>query len=174
MAEAPDSYAVLMQAKEKRILFEVPEEYVPLTPGAMEFDYKIIPDRDLNGAGLLYFANYPMFLDIAERKLLSVAGDLAIDESLLDRRTLVHRKSSYLSNATAKDVLRIKIQAWIENPFLVGHVDPETAPIRLLLNYEMHRRSDDRLMLVSSAKKIVMGQTLGEANLLDRLQARVD
>jgi len=174
MAKPPDSYAILLQAKEKRPLFDVPDAYAPLTPGPLEFDYRIIPDRDLNAAGLLYFANYPMFLDIAERTLLSTAGELAFDESLLDRRTLVHRKSVYLSNATAKDVLTIKLQAWIENPFLIEHVDPATAPIRLLLNFEMYRQSDERLMLVSTARKIVMGQALGETNLLDRLQARVD
>jgi len=174
MAEVPDSYSALVQAKEKRTLFEVPDGYVPLTPAPLEFDYKIIPDRDLNGAGLLYFANYPTFLDIAERKLLSATGGLALDDSLLDRRTLVHRKSVYLSNASANDVLKIKLHAWIENPLLGGHVDPEMAPIQLLLNYEMQRQSDDRLMMVSTAKKIVMGQTLGETKLLDGLRARVD
>jgi hypothetical protein len=32
-----------------------------------------VPDRDLNGAGLVYFANYPMFLDICERDVLASA-----------------------------------------------------------------------------------------------------
>ena len=174
MGEAPDSYAAIKRAKENRSLVDVPDGYVPLTPGELEFDYRIVPDRDLNGAGLLYFANYPTFLDIAERKLLSAGGELALDEVLLDRRTLVHRKSAYLSNAAANDVLTIKLQAWIENPFLVGHVDPTMAPIRLVLHHEMHRQSDGRLMLVSAARKTVMGKTLGETKLLDRLQARVE
>ena len=54
---------VLVQAAKKRLL-DVPTTYVPLTLGPLEFDYRIVPDRDLNGAGLLYFANYPTFLDI--------------------------------------------------------------------------------------------------------------
>jgi len=115
-----------------------------------------------------------MFLDIAERHLLSGGGESALDESLLDRRTLVHRKSAYLNNATANDVLKINLWAWIENPFLTGHVDPEMAPIRLFLKYEMHRQSDERLMMVSAANKVIVGQTLGDTKLLDRLRDRTD
>ena len=106
LAEPPDSSAVLVQAKEKKRLLDVPTTYVPLTLGPLEFDYRIVPDRDLNGAGLLYFANYPTFLDIAERKVLSSGRELSLGDALLDRRTLVHRKSAYLSNATSTDVLR--------------------------------------------------------------------
>ena len=78
------------------------------------------------------------------------------------------------TNFLTSPVLQIKLQAWIENLFLAGHVDPAMAPIRLLLHYEMSRQSDERLMLVSTARKVVVGQTLDETNLLDRLQARVD
>jgi probable biosynthetic protein (TIGR04098 family) len=172
--EPPASYAMLVQAKETRRLVDVPSGYVPLTQGPQGFHYQIVPDRDLNGAGLLYFANYPTFLDIAERQILSTGAELTLDDSLLDRRTLVHRRSAYMSNATANDVLQIKLEAWIENPFLAGHLDPATAPIRLFLNYEMRRQSDQRLMLVSAARKVVVGQTLGATKLLDSMRARVE
>ncbi len=35
-------------------------------------------------------------------------------------------------------------------------------PVRLLVNYRMERMSDERLMLLSSAKKLVMGTTFDE------------
>jgi acyl carrier protein len=170
MAEAPTSYAAAMQAKEERTFCTPPSGYVPITPSEVEIEYEIIPDRDLNGAGLLYFANYPMFLDIAERGLLQRAGEFTLDDDMINRRTLVHRKSAYLSNATADDRLKIKLRAWIENPFLIGHGDPKTAPIRLLFNYEMYRESDQRLMMISTSRKVIFGHALGETGLMGVLK----
>lgn len=170
MPEPPGSYGEAMRVKETQGFFEVPDTYLPLTPEhGVDLDYEIVPDRDLNGAGLLYFANYPMFLDIAERSMLRAADELTFDDELIDRRTLVHRKMAYFSNATSDDTLRINVKAWIESPFKANAPAPDMAPIRLILNYEMHRRSDDRLMLLSSAKKIVMGVSLGDTELLAKL-----
>jgi probable biosynthetic protein (TIGR04098 family) len=172
MTDPPDSYEFLMGVKEGEPVMDVPEGYVPLTPEPVEFEYKLIPDRDLNGAGLVYFANYPTFLDIAEREVLSNAGELALDDSLLDLRTLVYRKSAYLSNATCKDSLRIRVAAWIENPFLSGRKGADMMPIRLFLTHEMRRSSDDRLMQLSAATKVITGRTLGDTDLPDLLKDR--
>ncbi|NND03760.1 MAG: hypothetical protein HKN91_13335, partial [Acidimicrobiia bacterium] len=137
----------------------------PLTAGPVDVEYAIVPDRDLNGAGLLYFANYPMILDIAERQVLAGAG---LESDLIDLRTLVHRKAAYLSNASADERIKVTVEAWIHNPSLSGE-DPEISPIRLLLNYKMERGSDSRLMLISSAKKVVLGRTVEETAVFDGL-----
>lgn len=165
----PDSHDLIMQTQEHGTFLDVPDGYVPLTAGELEVRYDIVPDRDLNGAGLLYFANYPVFLDIAERQVLGECGALSLSEDLIDRRTLQHRHIGYYSNAMANERLRIGIQAWLENPFLDGATEPRSAPIRLLLNYRMQRESDGRLMLISSAKKVITGATLGDSGLLDAL-----
>ena len=171
MSDPPDTYTESLLAKEAPGFFEIPETFTPLTPsGGVVVEYNIVPDRDLNGAGLLYFANYPMFLDIAERSTLRSLGELSFEEELIDLRTLLHRKSAYFSNAMSSDTLRINTKAWVENPYRAGVPDPNMAPIRLLLDYEMYRCSNERLMLKSSAKKIVLGRSLGETSLLERLQ----
>ena len=171
LESTPDSHELITQTQERGSFLDVPGGYVPLTSGPREVLYDIVPDRDLNGAGLLYFANYPVFLDVAERQVLGDCGALSLSDDLLDRRTLQHRCIGYYSNAMANDRLRIGVQAWLENPLLNGASDPQTAPVRLLLNYRMQRESDARLMLISSAKKVITGNTMGDSGLLDALGA---
>jgi probable biosynthetic protein (TIGR04098 family) len=172
MQEPPDSYSDYMRIKEGAPFFDVADSFVPITPGeGVDVDYQVIPDRDLNGAGLIYFANYPTFLDIAERQMLANENDFGFVEELINRRTLLHRKTAYFSNATSNESLRINVKAWIESPFRTNTPDPALAPIRLVFQFEMHRRSDNRLMLRSSATKILFGHTFGDTNLLDRLKS---
>jgi probable biosynthetic protein (TIGR04098 family) len=160
-ALAPDSYALVRQAQQEGSFALPGKTYTPLTDGPVEAEYRLAPDRDLNGAGLVYFANYPVFLDIAERQVLETAG-LRLSDEQIDSRTLVRRRSAYLNNASARDTLGIEVRAWVENPFLARDVAPEMAPVRLFFNFQMRRRSDDRLMMVSTAEKIVFGKPMEE------------
>lgn len=155
--------------------FPAPDEtFTPLTNQATQTLYQIVPDRDINGVGLLYFANYPQYLDICERDTLSALPGALFDDELMNLRTLVHRRSAYFSNARSDDVLEVHIRCWIENPFLKGEPEPARFPVNLHINYRMNRQSDHRLMLVSTARKTVYGKTLGETRLLDYLRkARV-
>lgn len=160
-AVAPDCYAMFKRAEKEGCFARPSPSYIPLGPIPVTTEYRLIRDRDLNGAGLVYFANYPVFLDIAEREVLT-SLPMALPHELLDRRTLVWRKSAYLNNASSRDTLCIQVQAWIENTVLIGDPAAETAPIRLFLNYRMHRQSDGRLMMVSTARKIICGHVLGD------------
>jgi probable biosynthetic protein (TIGR04098 family) len=158
----PDSFAAAKQA-EKDGRFSLPDStYRPVTEGPVEVEYHLVADRDLNGAGLVYFANYPLFLDICEREVLR-AAKLPLSEDLIDRRTLIRRQSAYLNNASSRDTLVICIQAWVQDPVASGHPAPEAAPIRLLVNYGMYRRSDGRLMMISTAEKIISGKCMEDA-----------
>ena len=116
-----------------------------MTDGPVMRDYKLVPDRDLNGAGLVYFANYPMFLDICERDVLASCRE-PLPDAAIDRRTLVRRRSAYLNNASSRDTLRIEIEPWMRRDGDATH---------LHVNARMFRRSDDRLMMVSTARKVV-------------------
>lgn len=151
--------------------FPAPDEtFTLLTEHETKTLYQIVPDRDINGVGLLYFANYPRYLDICERDTLSGLPIALFDDELLDLRTLVLRRSAYFSNARADDVLEVYVRCWIENPFLNGCPEPARSPVNLHLNYRMKRQSDQRLMLVATAKKTIYGKTLGETPLLDYLR----
>lgn len=169
-AEVPATYALIKKASEEGRFRPPPPTATPLTAGKVKVAYQIEPDQDLNGLGLLYFASYPMILDIAERRVLPEAALMPISHELLDLRTVVSRQSAYLSNAHQSDSIEVLLEAWIENPFLSGHPSPETHPIRLFFNYEMFRRSDGRKMMVSDSEKVIFGRTLEEASLLDRLE----
>ena len=170
LAEVPDSYLRIKKAEQEDRFRLPPGTASALTPGKVKVEYQIEPDRDLNGVGLLYFANYPMILDIAERKCLREQARLPLSDDLLDLRTLVRRESAYLGNAHQSDSIDVWADAWIENPFLSGHPAPEMSPVRLFLNFQMFRRSDGRKIIVSTAEKVIFGMTLEEAGLLDSLR----
>jgi probable biosynthetic protein (TIGR04098 family) len=155
----PDTYATVKQASTDGRFADPGPTYVPMTDGPVRVEYRLIPDRDLNGAGLVYFANYPLFLDICERDVLAGAK-LPLSDEHLDRRTLVRRRSAYLNNASARDTLTVEVEPWVENPVAAGNAAPEMAPIRLFVNYRMSRKSDGRLMMVSTAEKLISGHTL--------------
>jgi len=61
------------------------------------YRYQIDRDRDTNGAGLVYFANYVAFSDAAERAL-DPAGE----------RSVRHRRIAYYGNADIDDRLTIR------------------------------------------------------------------
>lgn len=169
MSEAPDSYASVKRAEKDCHFALPPPGFVPMTKGAINREYKLVPDRDLNGAGLVYFANYPVFLDVCERDVLATA-ELPLTDELIDRRTLVRRQSAYLNNASAHDVLSIDIEAFVENPFATENIAPEMAPIRLFINYRMYRKSDARLMMVSTAEKLIFSRAMEETPFFATLQ----
>jgi probable biosynthetic protein (TIGR04098 family) len=171
---APDSYAIVKQAERDGFLARPDGTWLPMTDGPVTCEHHLVPDRDLNGARLVYFANYPVFLDICERQALASAR-LALSQELLDRRTLVHRRSAYLNNASFRDSLFVEVEAWVQNPWTALIGTPAEAPARLLLNFRMFRRSDRRLMMVSTAEKILFGVPCGElpfAPLLERASAQ--
>jgi probable biosynthetic protein (TIGR04098 family) len=161
LSEPPDSYLLAKQAEQDGHLGLAGDGWTPMTDGPVQRDYSLIPDRDLNGAGLVYFANYPMFLDICERDvLLSALSPLS--EDLVDRRTVIRRRSAYLNNASSSDTLRIELEPWIRAAGAPGVPDNESLDLHLHVNCRMYRRSDNRLMMVSTVRKVVRAATRGE------------
>jgi probable biosynthetic protein (TIGR04098 family) len=161
LAEGPDSHSLVKQA-EREGAFRLPDaSYVPVTDGVVETQYQLLADRDVNGAGLVYFANYPVFLDLAERDVL-VSARLPVPHEQVNRRTLVRRQSAYLNNASWKDVVTIETRIWIQSPYLAGAPVPGQAPVRLFTSQQMRRNSDGRLMMVSTSEKILFGCAMEE------------
>jgi probable biosynthetic protein (TIGR04098 family) len=152
--DPPDSYAITKQAEQTGAFVQPDAGWSPMTSGVVTREYRLLPDRDLNGAGLVYFANYPIFLDICERDVLATA-QLPLSDSLIDRRTVLRRRSAYLNNASAKDTLRIEIEPWVRVESSTA-VDRDGAiDLHLHVNCRMYRQSDNRLMMVSGVRKVV-------------------
>ena len=157
--EPPDSYALAKAAEQAGQFGPDPAGWSPMTEGPVEREYQIVPDRDLNGVGLVYFANYPMFLDICERDILSTAT-IPLHHDAIDRRTLLRRQSAYLNNASSRDRLRVEMRPWYR---LVHRDDrPDAVDLHLHINARLYRQSDNRLMMVSGARKMIPGVTAAE------------
>jgi len=166
--DPPDSYQTTKEVERTGRFSSGVSRSVPMTDGPSTQEYRLIPDRDLNAAGLVYFANYPMFLDICERAVLR-SGPLALPEAVLDRRTVVHRRSAYLNNASAGDTLRIEIEPSICLPDVPNVGGDEPSDLHLDINYRMYRCSDGRLMMVSRVVKCVSGVSVADCPWLSTL-----
>jgi len=90
----------------------IPGNWALLDPaGPISVDYAIDPDRDTNAAGLVYFANYVAFMELAERQALiqpTVSGNGFANEVLAQRRVL-RRRIAYYGNASLSDRLVISV-----------------------------------------------------------------
>lgn len=67
---APDSYVAVKTADKLGHFYLPGSAYIELSDKAVDTDYRLIPERDVNGVGLVYFANYPVFMDMCERQCL--------------------------------------------------------------------------------------------------------
>lgn len=158
----PDSADFCRVADQDNTFGGPPPGWLVLTPEPVEVFYDIVPDRDLNGAGLLYFANYPQILDIVERQVLETKLPVAFATDVVDQRTVVRRQTAYLSNASQSDRLRVQVTVAVEEA--AASEAGANLPIRLWLNFVMWRCSDDRKMMVSTVRKLITGRTWGETS----------
>jgi probable biosynthetic protein (TIGR04098 family) len=110
------------------------DDWEPLT--AVEHRYDIDVDRDTNGAGLVYFANYVAFMDTAERV---AARDVAKE------RSLRHRRIAYYGNADVDDTLTIAVTV----------LRSAARPNALGFKYAIRREEDGETICLSEAIKAV-------------------
>jgi probable biosynthetic protein (TIGR04098 family) len=145
----PDSLTLCRIARTSGAFFERESDDVDIFDGVREFTYQLDPDRDMNGAGLVYFANFVAFLDRAERGVLT---DLAhpVPASVLDARSTWHRRIGYFGNAEATDTLRVFVRARMRGL-------PSERYGRLIdlgFDYRIVRASDDKEIVISSCRKV--------------------
>jgi probable biosynthetic protein (TIGR04098 family) len=170
LAVAPEPYVLIKQIEKDNCLPRPGNSYVAMTDGPVRVEYPLVIDRDFSSTGLVYFANYPIFMDICEREVLR-AAKLQLTQAMIDRRTIIRRQSFYLNNASPNETLIIEVEPWLENPVLAQHSAPEAAPIRLFINYRMYRKSDSRLMMVSTAEKLIFGVPFQELSFSAELRS---
>lgn len=107
--------------------------------------YAIDPDRDSNGAGLVYFANYIAFMDFAERVAMRSNSRCAFSEKDIAARSVQHRRVAYYGNATLTDQIRIHVSLF---------VSPDERR-RIGLRYAITRQADGQLICLSEAIKVL-------------------
>ena len=95
--------------------------------------YAIDVDRDTNGAGLVYFANYVAFMDTAERRAVPEGRE----------RSLRHRRIAYYGNAAVDDTLAIDVAVFRSG----AHPD------MLGFRYTIRRQEDGAMICLSEAVK---------------------
>jgi probable biosynthetic protein (TIGR04098 family) len=142
-AAEPDSYRAIREARQRGRFAEVPPQSSALWEGARTVSYAINADRDVNGVGLVYFANYVAFMDYAERRALAEVDGYG-DEALDGRRTR-WRQIGFYGNALRHDTLDVEVEAWALPP--PGR--------RVLLHHRIRRQGDGRLIAVASAEKVL-------------------
>jgi probable biosynthetic protein (TIGR04098 family) len=102
-----------------------------------EHEYDIDIDRDTNGAGLVYFANYIAFMETAERLAYRSRGEDGCD------RSLRHRRTAYFGNADPGDSVLVRVSTFtnLDDPGHRGH------------RYTIDRLRDGRLICLSETIK---------------------
>lgn len=125
-----NAYQLTRAASDSGTLGLLDESWTPVT--SYEDRHAIDVDRDTNGAGLVYFANYVAFMESAERRALPRERE----------RSLRHRRIAYYGNADVDDVLTIAVTA----------CRSDAQPDRLGLRYAIRRR-DGELICLSEAIK---------------------
>jgi probable biosynthetic protein (TIGR04098 family) len=107
--------------------------------------YAIDIDRDTNGAGLVYFANYVAFMDSAERLAMALNAEGRFCNADVVGRSIHRRRIAYYGNADVTDTIRTRVSLFVR-------VDDHRA---LGLRYAIHRERDGLLICRSEAIKFL-------------------
>jgi probable biosynthetic protein (TIGR04098 family) len=138
-------YQITRGASTTHRLGIVPDEWIAADGDGIEAFYAIDPDRDTNGAGLVYFANYFAFLEGAERSAAARSTLPAVRDA--HARHLRVRRTAFYGNIDLDDRLKTTVS------FFPSPADPAVAGVR----YAMRRESDDVLICLSEAIKRCAG-----------------
>jgi probable biosynthetic protein (TIGR04098 family) len=103
----------------------------------------------MNGAGLVYFANFIAFLERAERGVLADLPHRPPTDAL-DARSTYRRRIGYYGNAQASDRLHVFVKTRARA--LRGSTGQQL--LDLGFDYRIRRESDDKEVLISSCRKV--------------------
>lgn len=127
-----------------------------------EVVYEIVPESDLNGAGLLYFARYVAIANFAARVFLQRRARTPFSSALIRLLATKRRRIFYFANANEGDAIKIHVTAFAAR---TGENAPPAStthtPFKLYFVTEMRRQSDGTLMAISAAEKhLIIGKRL--------------
>lgn len=118
--------------------------------------YEIIPESDLNGAGLVYFARYEAMMNYGERLFLSNHLALPFSAELISYLSTEHRKAYFFANAAPNDSVDIRVEARVLPPGSYAGPPEGVAyrvPMKVLFRIDLYRGSDNVLMASSLVRK---------------------
>lgn len=110
-----------------------------------ESGYAIDIDRDTNGAGLVYFANYLTFMDRAERDAMRANSQRPFADAEITRRVVRTRRVAYYGNVSTSDRIRTGVRLFA--------ADGDDGAIGI--RYEIRREEDGQLICLSEAVKLL-------------------
>ena len=118
--------------------------------------YEIIPESDMNGAGLVYFARYEAMMNYGERLFLSNHLARPFSAELISYFSTEHRKAYFFANAAPDDLVEIRVEASVLPPGTYAG-PPEgvsyRVPMKMLFRIDLYRSSDNVLMASSLVRK---------------------
>jgi probable biosynthetic protein (TIGR04098 family) len=145
----PDSLMHCRRARPTGSFLDREADDVDLYEGEREYVYQLDEDRDMNGAGLVYFANFVTFLERAERGVLAELRH-RIPAEALDARSTYRRRIGYYGNAQATDRLHVFVKSRARA--VQGASGQQL--LDLGFDYRIRRESDDKEVLISSSRKV--------------------
>jgi probable biosynthetic protein (TIGR04098 family) len=134
-------YHITRQASETRSLGLLTGDWIEQS--SYVHQYAIDVDRDTNGAGLVYFANYIAFMDSAERVALESSPIDEYRRPHTPHRSLRHRRIAYYGNADVFDTLRMRVTI----------LRSASRPRMVAFQYVIERQEDDQMICLSEAIK---------------------
>jgi len=116
--------------------------------------YPVVPESDLNGAGLIYFARFVAMMNWAERSLLHDGLAVPVSLPLALCLSTEHRRVFYFANADASDTVDLTVSAALlppdDGPPRASRI---RTPFRLHVRFDLHRGSDKVLMASAEVRR---------------------
>jgi probable biosynthetic protein (TIGR04098 family) len=139
------------------------EGAVPLARrGGDDIVYDIVPESDLNGAGLLYFARYVAIANYGERLFLRRGAEVEVSARLIRLLATKRRRLFYFANADEGDAVKLRVAAFVARAEGgAAGAATRAAPLQFYFVTELRRQSDGTLMAKSVAhKELVIAKRL--------------
>jgi probable biosynthetic protein (TIGR04098 family) len=143
-------YHITKRAAETGTLDVIDRDWVSLDVRPnFDVPYTIDIDRDTNGAGLVYFANYVAFMDAAERKAMLSNSQRDFRDGSAARRVVHRRRIAYYGNVSTDARIRTAVQ-------LFAGSSGELLGVR----YAIRREQDNQLICLSEAVKVLASEAI--------------
>ena len=118
--------------------------------------YQIVPESDLNGAGLVYFARYEAMMNYGERRFLMERLSRPFSREFVAQLSTEHRRVFFFANASPSDEVEIHVNARLvpRDAFVPPQVPKGyRVPLKFLFRVDLYRGSDKMLMASSLVRK---------------------
>jgi probable biosynthetic protein (TIGR04098 family) len=118
--------------------------------------YPIIPESDLNGAGLVYFARFEAMMNYGERVFLCQNLGLPLSTDFVACLSTEHRRAFFFANASPSDTVLVHVSARLLPPGSFRAAPAGGAyrvPLKLVFRIDLYRSSDNVLMASSLVRK---------------------